>query len=144
MFLHAVYLIRTLSCNRHADCGMLKNVNKYIHTYIQLGSGLVCALFCSLYQPISLSRSPRQGIRAWFSVQSGTADQVISLIFFTVTAEKNWLPLIFNGFRTLLRVCPANVMSVAMLWKARLCFLSIVVRITFEQKNEKLLMLTQR
>ena len=35
MFLHAVYLIRTLSCNRHADCGMLKNVNTYIHTYIQ-------------------------------------------------------------------------------------------------------------
>ena len=40
----------------------------------QLDSGLVCALFCSLYQPISLSRSPRQGIRAWFSAQSGTAD----------------------------------------------------------------------
>ena len=47
----------------------------------QLDSGLVCALFCSLYQPISLSRSPRQGIRAWFSAQSGTADQVISLLF---------------------------------------------------------------
>ena len=47
----------------------------------QLDSGLVCALFCSLYQPISLSRSPRQGIRAWFSAQSGTADQVISLPF---------------------------------------------------------------
>ena len=23
-----------MSCNRHADCGMLKNVNTYIHTYI--------------------------------------------------------------------------------------------------------------
>ena len=47
----------------------------------ELDSGLVCALFCRLYQPISLSRSPRQGIRAWFSAQSGTADQVISLRF---------------------------------------------------------------
>ena len=47
----------------------------------QLDSGLVCALFCSLYQPISLLRSPRQGIRAWFSAQSGTADQLISLLF---------------------------------------------------------------
>ena len=47
----------------------------------QLDSGLVCALFCSLHQPISLSRSPRQGIRAWFSAQSRTADQIISLLF---------------------------------------------------------------
>ena len=47
----------------------------------QLDSGLVRALFCSLYQPISLSRSLRQGIRAWFPAQSGTADQVISLLF---------------------------------------------------------------
>ena len=47
----------------------------------QLDSGLGCALFCSLYQPISLSRSPRQGIREWFSAQSGTADQVIPLLF---------------------------------------------------------------
>ena len=47
----------------------------------QLDSGLVCAFFCSLYQPISLSRTPRQGIRAWFSVQPGTADQVIFLLF---------------------------------------------------------------
>ena len=47
----------------------------------QLDSGLVCALLCGLYQPISLSRSPRQGIRAWFSAQSGTANQVISFLF---------------------------------------------------------------
>ena len=44
--------------------------------------------------------------------------------------------LIFSGFRALFRGCPANVMSAAMLWKARLCFLSIVVRITFEHKTK--------
>ena len=101
----------------------------------QLDSGLLCALFCSLYQPISLSRSPRQGIRAWFSAQSGTADQVISL-FFRHTGWKIWVPLIFNGFHIRFRGCPANFMSAAMLWKAGLCFLPIVVRITFEQNTK--------
>ena len=51
------------------------------HYSSQFDSGLVCVLFCSLYQPISLSRSPRQGIRAWFSAQSATVDQVISSLF---------------------------------------------------------------
>ena len=64
----------------------------------QLDSGLVCTLFCSLYQPISLSRSPRQGIRAWFSSQSGTADRVISL-FSAVTGGKfgcRWYSMVFT------------------------------------------------
>ena len=34
--------LRTLSCNRHADCGMLKNVNTYIHTYIHTYIYVVC------------------------------------------------------------------------------------------------------
>ena len=56
--------------------------------------------------------------------------------FFRRNGWKIWVPLIFNGFRTLIRGCPANIMSVAMLWKARLCFLSIVVRLTLEQKTK--------
>ena len=56
--------------------------------------------------------------------------------FFRRNNWKIWVPLIFSGFRTLFRGSPANVMSAAMLWKARLCFLSIVVRITFEHKTK--------
>ena len=39
------------------------------------------------------------------------------------------MPVIFNGFHIRFRGCPANFMSAAMLQKARLCFLPIVVRI---------------
>ena len=56
--------------------------------------------------------------------------------FFRSNGWKIWVPLIFNGFHTRFRGCPANVMSAAMLWKAGLCFLSIVVRKTFEQNTK--------
>ena len=56
--------------------------------------------------------------------------------FFAIKGWKIWVPLIFNGFHTRFRGCPANFMSAAMLWKARLCFLPIDVRITFEQNTK--------
>ena len=36
LFPHVANLAQTLSGNRHAVCGWLKNVNTYIHTYIQV------------------------------------------------------------------------------------------------------------
>ena len=56
--------------------------------------------------------------------------------FFRRNGWTIWVPLIFNGFHTRFRGCPVNVMSAAMLWKARLCFLSIVVRTMFEQNTK--------
>ena len=56
--------------------------------------------------------------------------------FFRRNGWKIWVSLIFNGFHTRFRGCPANVVSTAMLWKARLCFLSKVIRIMFEQNTK--------
>ena len=56
--------------------------------------------------------------------------------FFRRNGWKFWAPLIFNGFHTRFRGCPANAMSAAMLWKVKLCFLSIVVRVAFEQNTK--------
>ena len=101
----------------------------------QLDSGLVYAFFVAFisryrYRVLRVRVSGRG-----FLLSPGLPIRPVPF-FFHRNGWKIWVPLILNGFRTRFRGCPANVMSVAMLWKARLCFLSIVVRITFEQKTK--------